>query len=176
MVLSCIHLHTQKNLGVHESDPSEAMKLLSSTRGTLVPMPLNFLRDEHTLLPEFGTVEYIAPDTIFKWTPYTLCGFCEIFFHVYSIIFLEGIAVYTLVILMGIISKLLCKSPSDHITDSYTQLDVLSGKQQYYSMWHSTILINITCYRLCIRPILGYINYKSHTNPKCMVIRQKCLN
>lgn len=56
----------QKIPGIHESDPDKAIKLLNSTKGSLVPMPLDFLKNEPKLLPEFGTVEYIAPDTIFQ--------------------------------------------------------------------------------------------------------------
>lgn len=57
----------QKCLGLGESNPAEAMKRLESTRGALVPMPLDFLKEERDLLPKFGTTEYVAPGMLFKW-------------------------------------------------------------------------------------------------------------
>lgn len=68
-VLVLCHYHallTQKNSGLEESDPAEAMKRLRCTQGALVPMPLDFLREEPNLLPEFGTIEFVAPEMLFK--------------------------------------------------------------------------------------------------------------
>ena len=64
IVLHCFYI--QRNSGLEESDPVEAMKRLKSTQGALVPMPLDFLREEPDLLPEFGTIEYVAPNMLFK--------------------------------------------------------------------------------------------------------------
>lgn len=61
-----IVLLLQKNSGLEESDPIEAMKRLKSTQGALVPMPLDFLKEEPDLLPEFGTIEYVAPHMLFQ--------------------------------------------------------------------------------------------------------------
>ena len=55
------------------------MKRLKSTQGALVPMPLDFLKDVPNLLPEFGTIEYVAPDMLFKW-PFSLIVNLSIFY------------------------------------------------------------------------------------------------
>ena len=50
--------------GLQQTDPEKALELLQSTRGGLVPMPLDFLKNEPNLLPEFGTKEFIAPGAL----------------------------------------------------------------------------------------------------------------
>lgn len=53
----------QLNPGLAGEDPKKAQEVLDTTQGVLVAMPLRFLEQEN-LLPDFGTAEALAPDTL----------------------------------------------------------------------------------------------------------------
>ncbi len=53
--------HAQEVPGLIETDPASGLEMLNQIQGHIVPMPLQFLKNE-ALLPPFGTKEAIAPD------------------------------------------------------------------------------------------------------------------